>query len=107
MMGLLETNSKLLDDEIDAVLSATIIAFGFVNIHPFVDGNGRIHRYLVHHILAKKSFRSKELFSLFPPVSLIILEIIKKYWKVIPPLYWILLNGRRQLTTMLKSSMKL
>lgn len=36
----------------DPVLAAGI-AFGFVFIHPFEGGNGRIHRYLIHHVLAK------------------------------------------------------
>ncbi len=48
MQGLIETNNLLLADEIDAVVTAASIAFGFVFIHPFVDGNGRIHRYLIH-----------------------------------------------------------
>ncbi|MCH7723954.1 MAG: Fic family protein [Bacteroidetes bacterium] len=49
--GLIETNKLLINSDFDAVLAATIIAFGFVFIHPFEDGNGRIHRYLIHHIL--------------------------------------------------------
>ncbi len=52
--GLITSNELLLKSNIDAVLAATIIAFGFVNIHPFEDGNGRIHRYLIHNLLAKK-----------------------------------------------------
>jgi hypothetical protein len=38
--------------EVDPVVAAAILAFGFVYIHPFEDGNGRIHRYLIHHVLA-------------------------------------------------------
>jgi Fic family protein len=41
---------------IDPVVAATVAAFGFVFIHPFDDGNGRIHRFLVHHILSKLGF---------------------------------------------------
>jgi hypothetical protein len=68
-----ETNELLIKDDIDAVLTATVIAFGFVFIHPFEDGNGRIHRYLIHHILAKKDF-SKE--GLIFPISAAILDRI-------------------------------
>ena len=50
--GLISTNQRLeKDNTFDAVLAAAMIAFGFVFIHPFVDGNGRIHRYLIHHVL--------------------------------------------------------
>lgn len=42
--------------DLDAVVAASIAAFGFVYIHPFEDGNGRIHRYLIHHLLAKAGF---------------------------------------------------
>lgn len=40
----------------DPVLAAAILAFGFVYIHPFEDGNGRLHRYLIHHVLAERGF---------------------------------------------------
>lgn len=76
MDGLLETNQMLLADEMDAVLAAAVVAFGFVFIHPFVDGNGRIHRYLVHHVLAKKQFSDQ---GLIFPVSASILNHIVDY----------------------------
>ncbi len=31
--------------KLDAVFAAAVLAFGFIYIHPFDDGNGRIHRY--------------------------------------------------------------
>jgi Fic family protein len=80
MEGLLETNRKLLEDDMDAVLAATSIAFGFVNIHPFVDGNGRIHRYLIHHVLANKRFSEQ---GLIFPVSASILNHIGDYQRVL------------------------
>jgi len=38
------------------VCAAAAAAFGFVFVHPFVDGNGRIHRFLVHNVLSKTGF---------------------------------------------------
>ncbi len=39
-----------------AVIEAAYRSFAFVFIHPFSDGNGRIHRLLIHHILARRGF---------------------------------------------------
>ncbi|WP_034411826.1 Fic family protein [Derxia gummosa] len=36
----------------DPVLRAAAVAFGFVYLHPFADGNGRVHRFLINHLLA-------------------------------------------------------
>jgi Fic family protein len=74
--GLISTSKILFKSEIDAVLAATIIAFGFVFMHPFVDGNGRIHRYLIHHILAKKNLTQQ---GVIFPVSSSILDNIDDY----------------------------
>ena len=76
MEGLLSTNDLLTKNHLDAVLCAAIIAFGFVFIHPFEDGNGRIHRYLFHHVLAKKQFSMQ---GIIFPVSASILNHIKDY----------------------------
>jgi Fic family protein len=80
LSGLIETYDHLKESEFDAVLMAALIAFGFVFIHPFEDGNGRIHRYLFHHVLAEKSFVPK---GLVFPVSAIILERIQEYRKIL------------------------
>lgn len=74
--GLIEANKILINDPFDAVLAATVIAFGFVFIHPFEDGNGRIHRYLIHHLLAKKKFVDQ---GIIFPVSASILDHITDY----------------------------
>lgn len=54
----------------DPVIIAAAIAFGFVYIHPFMDGNGRIHRYLIHDVLAKAGFTPR---GIVLPVSAVIL----------------------------------
>ena len=76
MEGLLATNEQLKNSDFDPVLAASIIAFGFVFIHPFFDGNGRIHRYLIHHVLAKMKFTPTNIVF---PVSSVILNHIDKY----------------------------
>lgn len=38
------------------VVTAAVAGFGFVFIHPFDDGNGRLHRFLIHHALAAGRF---------------------------------------------------
>lgn len=58
--GLVAFDRKAAPD-LDAVLAAAIVAFAFIYIHPFADGNGRLHRYLIHHVLAERGFN--------PPVS--------------------------------------
>lgn len=81
MDALIATNQKLEKDEsFDAVLAAALIAFGFVFIHPYVDGNGRIHRYLIHHVLLRKEYVSK---GIIFPVSAIILERLDEYRRVL------------------------
>jgi hypothetical protein len=65
---------------LDAVIAAAILAFGFVYIHPFEDGNGRIHRYLIHHVLAQRGFNPP---SVVFPVSAAILGQIDRYREVL------------------------
>jgi hypothetical protein len=61
---------------LDPVIAAAAIAFGFVYIHPFEDGNGRIHRYLIHHVLARHGFTPP---GIVFPVSAAILQRIDAY----------------------------
>ena len=56
MQGWFELSSRLLESSLDPILAAAISAFAFVFIHPLEDGNGRIHRFIVHAFLAAKSF---------------------------------------------------
>ena len=67
-------------NEMDPVIAATILAFGFVYTHPFDDGNGRIHRYLVHHVLAQREFNPP---GVVFPVSAAILARIHEYRRVL------------------------
>lgn len=47
---------KLVRSDMHPVVAAAVVSFLFVFIHPFGDGNGRLHRYLLHHVLAAMGF---------------------------------------------------
>jgi hypothetical protein len=97
LIGLTDTYNKLEKSEFHPVLTAAMIAFGFVFIHPFTDGNGRIHRYLIHHILAKLKFTPQ---GIIFPVSAAILERIDDYRKVLESYSHPLLDFIKWKTTM-------
>ena len=63
--AMIEASNNLGNAQLDPVLHAVAIAFGFVYIHPLEDGNGRIHRYLIHHILSERKFRLRACFFLY------------------------------------------
>ena len=76
MAGLLEANDRMRDDAVDPVLKAAATAFGFVYVHPFDDGNGRMHRCLIHHVLAERKFTPP---GMVFPVSSVMLDRIDDY----------------------------
>lgn len=39
--------------QLDPVMAASIASFGFVYLHPFMDGNGRLSRFLFHKVLCQ------------------------------------------------------
>lgn len=80
MSGVINTNMLLQNSEYDPVLAAASIAFGFVFIHPLSDGNGRIHRYLIHHILVRMGYTKRDMIF---PVSAAILNRIGEYQDVL------------------------
>jgi Fic family protein len=80
MNGLLSTNNLLQDSNYDPVLTAATISFGFVFIHPLSDGNGRIHRYLIHHILTWMGYTKRDMIF---PISAAILNRISDYQEVL------------------------
>lgn len=56
MEGLVAAHKRMDAGNVSAVIHAAAIAYGFVFLHPFEDGNGRIHRFLIHNILARRGF---------------------------------------------------
>jgi hypothetical protein len=74
--SMLQANDRMRDDGLDPVLKAAATAFGFVYIHPFQDGNGRLHRCLIHHVLAERKFTPP---GMIFPVSSVMLDRIDDY----------------------------
>lgn len=52
---------------LDPIVAASIASFGFVFLHPFMDGNGRLSRFLFHHALCRSGQLSN---GLLLPVSI-------------------------------------
>jgi hypothetical protein len=77
LMGcLIEANDRMRSDGLDPVLQAAATAFGFVYVHPFQDGNGRVHRCLIHHVLAERGFTPP---GMVFPVSAVMLDRVNDY----------------------------
>lgn len=83
MTALNECNNRLRTSDsegVDPVLQAACIAFGFIYIHPLADGNGRLHRCLIHHVLAERGFTPP---GMVFPVSSVMLDRIDEYRNVL------------------------
>ena len=76
MAGWLVMVGRLVQAEVDAVVAAAAASFSFVYLHPFEDGNGRIHRFLIHYFLARKRFTPA---GGLVPVSAAMLARMKEY----------------------------
>ncbi|MDE0519640.1 MAG: Fic family protein [Candidatus Dadabacteria bacterium] len=71
MRGLLISHRLMMTGGVSAIVHAAVVAYGFVFIHPFEDGNGRIHRFLIHNIF---SIRGMVPEGLMFPVSAVMLN---------------------------------
>lgn len=78
--GIVAYADRTLAGGYDPVVAASALAFGFVYVHPFADGNGRIHRWLIHHALAAAHYNPP---GLIFPVSAAILRRIEDYRQVL------------------------
>ena len=64
----------------NTLVRAACAAFGFVYLHPFLDGNGRIHRFIIHHVLnGARRLRGGAIV----PVSAVILRHEAEYAEVL------------------------
>ena len=66
--------------QLDPVLAAAVVSFAFVFIHPFMDGNGRLSRFLFHHSLCRSGKLGK---GLLLPVSIAMKRNEQQYLSVL------------------------
>ena len=52
----MDAHRRMEAGDVPAAIHAAVAAYGFVFLHPFEDGNGRIHRFLIHNVLARRGF---------------------------------------------------
>ena len=78
MDGLAATVEK--SEGASAIVRAAVISFGFVFIHPFEDGNGRLHRFLIHDMLTRDKLVPQ---GMIIPVSAHMVNHIKEYDKAL------------------------
>jgi Fic family protein len=62
-------------DSLPAVVQAAIAHAQFETIHPFVDGNGRVGRALIHMVLRRRGLAPR----VVPPVSLVLATLSSDY----------------------------
>lgn len=78
--GILDYAERAIGGGVDPVVVAAAMAFGFVYVHPFADGNGRLHRWLVHHALAAAGYNPP---GVAFPISAAILRRLDDYTRVL------------------------
>lgn len=71
MDGLIRSHKRMKEGNVSSVIHAAAVAYGFVFLHPFEDGNGRIHRFLIHNILSLQGMVPQ---GLMFPVSAVMLK---------------------------------
>lgn len=74
MQGIVDLYKK--NSSTATIIKATMVSFGYVYTHPFEDGNGRIHRFLIHDILVRDGIVPN---STILPVSAQILAHMDEY----------------------------
>ena len=76
MEGLVASHKRMDEGSVSALVHAAAVAYGFVFLHPFEDGNGRIHRFLIHNVLARRGFTPE---GIMFPVSAFMLKNLADY----------------------------
>jgi Fic family protein len=71
---------RVVNGGVDPIVAAAVTSFAFVFAHPFADGNGRIHRLLMHYVLAKRGYSPA---GVIFPISAAILRDRRSYDQVL------------------------
>lgn len=71
MEGLMTIHERMSNGNVHAIVHAATFSYSFVFLHPFEDGNGRIHRFLIHNVLALEGFTPK---GIMFPISAVMLK---------------------------------
>lgn len=71
MAGVIDAHHRIEQGGVHPVVHAALVGYAFVFIHPFEDGNGRIHRLLIHNILTRRRFAPP---GMIFPVSAVMLK---------------------------------
>jgi hypothetical protein len=80
MQGVSDIAAQGAAAELHPVVAATCASFGMVYVHPFLDGNGRLHRFLLHHILRQCGVTPP---GVVLPISLALEKRIQEYRMVL------------------------
>ncbi|MDD2712852.1 MAG: Fic family protein [Simplicispira sp.] len=65
---------------LDPLAHAAVVSFAFVLLHPFMDGNGRLSRFLIHHCLGQSSSLPA---GFLLPVSVAMKKHEDQYWQAL------------------------
>ena len=72
--------ANTLPKRIDPLVAAAVISFGFLYLHPFMDGNGRLSRFLIHQQLAASGALKEKMLL---PVSSAIKKLEDRYFEAL------------------------
>ncbi len=78
--GISAYGERALGGGADPVVAAAVMAFGFIYVHPFVDGNGRLHRWIIHHVLSAAGYNPP---GVIFPISAAIMRRLDEYHLVL------------------------
>lgn len=80
LMELLMALANQPPEGVDPLVLASIVSFGFVFVHPFMDGNGRLSRFLFHQVLCQRGALKN---GLVLPVSIVLRQNESDYLGVL------------------------